>query len=295
MVISGLQIFLHMALNYVLIFGLKMGLVGAAAALTASAWAAAAGYVLYVGNTPIGPQWRIRPPRLDWATRILRVAAPAAGMAVMRVFSLIVFMLALKLLPNGSAAIGGASVAFGIESIMFMPSFGLSNAAGALVGQSLGAQNPDRAERLGWTAAHHAALVTLALVVPIYMAAPWIANFLVAGKPAIAHEATLLLRYLCVTEVFFAYAMVTMGSMQGAGETVRPFWITVVSLWGLRVPLAFVLALPSGQSLFGSLVLPFGLGLGSSGAWLSMAITQGIQGVLSVMAFKQGQWKLKTV
>jgi Na+-driven multidrug efflux pump len=86
-----------------------------------------------------------------------------------------------------------------------------------------------------------------------------------------------------------------MGSMQGAGETTRPFWITLFALWGLRVPLAFICALPTGQPLFGSVVLPFGFGLGSSGAWLSMAITQGIQGVLSMLAFKQGHWKYKTV
>jgi len=81
--------------------------------------------------------------------------------------------------------------------------------------------------------------------------------------------------------VLFAYAMVIVGAMQGAGDTKRPLWISVASLWGIRVPLAWLLAL--------------GFGLGSYGAWISMSLTQGIQGILCLIAFKQGKWKTAQV
>jgi putative MATE family efflux protein len=302
MVISGLQILLHILLNFMLIFptrqilgitlpGAGWGLAGAAAALSISAWCSAIGYVAYAGKTALGVQWRVRLPRPDWITRILRIAIPAATMAVLRVLSLTAFTIALKLVPNGSAAIAAMGIAFAIESIMFMPAFGLSAAAGALVGQSLGMKRPDRAERLGWIASHHGALVTIALAGPIFIAAPNIAHALLDGKMLIEREAVTVLRYLCATEFLFAYSMVLIGAMQGAGDTKRPMWISIVSLWGLRVPLAFVMALKAGQPIGFGLSMPFGMGLGTNGAWMSLAFTQGIQGIMSIVAYRQGTWK----
>jgi Na+-driven multidrug efflux pump len=155
-------------------------------------------------------------------------------MATLRVLSLTTFTIVLAMVPNGSIAIGAMSTAFAIEAVMNMPSFGLSAAAGALVGQSLGMKRPDRAEKLGWIAAHHGALVTLSLAGPIYLLSPTIARILLGDKPDMIVQTITLLRYLCVTEVLFAYAMIVIGAMQGAGDTVRPMWISIFSLWGLR-------------------------------------------------------------
>lgn len=94
-------------------------------------------------------------------------------------------------------------------------------------------------------------------------------------------EVTVLLRWLCVTEVFFAYAMVMIGAMQGAGETKGPMWISIVCLWGIRVPLAYVLAIT--------------LNFGAVGAWISMSLTQGIQGIIAIILFKRGAWKTQKV
>jgi Na+-driven multidrug efflux pump len=87
--------------------------------------------------------------------------------------------------------------------------------------------------------------------------------------------------------------MVLIGAMQGAGDTRRPMWLSVATLWGVRVPLAAVLALP-GISVFGVLTVP-GVDMGADGAWLSMAATQVIQGVAAMWLFKRGDWKLTEV
>lgn len=297
MVISGLQIFTHIALNFILIFppkdflgmalpGANMGLMGAATALSVSAWLSAAIYVLYAGRTRIGKQWNIGLPRPDWMWRIIRIAAPAAVMSVLRVGSLTVFQLVLAKVPDGETAIAAMRTGFAIESIMFMPSFGLSMAASALVGQSLGMKRPDRAEALGWIAGHHAAIVTFVLCIPIYFTAESIAGLMLGDKADVIAQAALLIRYLCVTEIFFAYAMVMIGAMQGAGDTKRPLWLSVVSLWMLRVPFAYYLALPAGNTFLG-----LGLGYGAPGAWLAMTGSQAVQGILSIWLFKLGGWK----
>ncbi|HTQ09129.1 MAG TPA: hypothetical protein VMI31_03575, partial [Fimbriimonadaceae bacterium] len=102
-------------------------------------------------------------------------------------------------------------------------------------------------------------------------------------------------RLLCATEVMFAYGTVLMGAMQGAGDTARPMWISLFAMWGVRVPLALFLALPRGINLTTWLLLPFGAGLGASGAWISVSLTQAIQGALMIWVFKLGGWKLKQV
>jgi putative MATE family efflux protein len=305
MVISGVQIALHMLLNSVLIFpprdfygihfpGANMGLGGAAAALAASAWVSAIAYVLFISRTPLGRQ-TLGLPDPEYALRILRIAIPAALMACMRVFSLTAFTVAIALAPGGSAAIAAMGVAFSIESIMFMPSFGLSTAAGALVGQSLGMKRPDRAEKLAWTSGHYSGLVTLLLAGPVFLAAPIIAETMLGDKTEVIHHAVLLLRYLCATEVFFAYAMVMIGAMQGAGDTKQPMWIAIVCLWGIRVPLAYLLTLHTGQPLFGALAMPWGLGLGPVGAWIAISSTQFLQGIMSMLLFARGTWKTTKV
>ena len=306
MVISGVQILMHILLNFVLIFptrqfagitipGAHLGLVGAGLALSSSAWLASIAYILYAVKTPLGALFSFALPDWGWVVRILRVAIPAATMALLRVFSLTAFTLVLKVIPNGSIAIGSMSSGFAIESVMFMPAFGLSMAAGALVGQSLGMKKPERAERLAWTAAHHGALVTLCLCIPIYFGAQFIAQTLLGDKVQMIAQAVLLLRYLCVTEVFFAYAMVMLGAMQGAGDTKAPMWITAICLWGVRVPFAIIFALPTGFKLAGAIALPIGLGMGASGAWIAMSLTQAMQGVMAVLLFRRGGWKHKKV
>lgn len=293
MIISGIQIVLHISLNFILIFppkhlgggivlpGFDMGLLGAGIALSASAWISALIYLVHVSRTPLGELGLALLPSWAWTKRILRIAMPAAVMATLRVLSLTALTLIIKVVPDGANAIAGLGVSFSLEGIMFMPAFGFSVAAAALVGQSLGMGRPDRAERLGWTASHISAGIVLAIVVPIFVFAEPVALLMTDNKVEIAAQAALLLRYLCVTEVMFAYAMVTIGALQGAGDTVRPMWITVISQWLLRVPLAYVLAIP--------------MAMGATGVWLSFAISQAVQGGLAIGAFKQGAWKLKEV
>ncbi|CAN5612778.1 MATE family efflux transporter [soil metagenome] len=296
MVISGVQILLHITLNCVLIRPpVGWGLNGAATSLAISSLLSSFVYAWYVGKTPLRRVLYFQLPSLEWTRRIVRIAFPAAVMATLRVASFALFTLVLALVPGASNAIAGLSVGTAIESIMFMPAFGLAAAAAALVGQNLGAHNPERAERLGWAATWSSVWVTLTLAVPLFIAAPWAAGVMSGNQTEIVNFGADLLRYLCVTEVLFAVSMVLQGAMQGAGDTVRPMWISLFSLWLLRVPLAYFVALKTGDHLIGSIRMPYGLGLGAHGAWIAISATQAVQGILSIIVFKQGVWKTKRV
>jgi putative MATE family efflux protein len=303
MVISGIQILLHILLNYLLIFssqrigllvvpGAGLGLSGAAWAMVISAWICAGVYLVYVTRTPLGESWRIRLPGWEWSQRIFKIAAPAALMSVVRVTSLFMFFAILRWVPDGKIAVGAVRPGFSIEALAFMPSFGLAIAAGALVGQSLGMKLPERAKELGMTAAHMAGALSFVVAAFLFVFADQLAGALLADQPATAAMTAQYLRYVSSTEVFFGYGMVLIGAMQGAGDTVRPFWITFITMWLIRVPLAAVLALKSVP--LGFVSVP-GLGMGADGCWLTLAITQAIQGAVCIWVWRQGRWQLAKV
>ncbi len=307
MVISGIQIVLHILLNYLLIFGdhpvslfglnfsipgAGWGLDGAAWAMTFSTWISAVGYVFWCGRTPLGIMWQLRFPGMEWTQRIFRLAAPASLMSIVRVTSLLAFMSILKLVPEGNVAIGAIRPGFSIEALAFMPAFGLAIAASALVGQSLGMGDPRRASRLGWMAAHQAGIVSTVVAALLFIFADPVARTVLHDKPEFAKLTADYIRYICATETLFGYAMVLISAMQGAGDTVRPFWITVVCMWLVRVPLAALLSLE--RIPIGSFVIP-GFGMGASGCWLSMAITQAIQGLAAIWLWHRGDWKTARV
>ena len=314
MIISGVQIGLHIVLNFLLMFptravevgtwsvivpGADLGLHGAAYGLTISAWMAAVVYWVWSKRTDIDGG-RLALPDWGWAVRIVRIAFPAALMGVVRVSALMAFTLVLREVPNGSEAIAAMRVGFALESFAFMPAFGLAIAASALVGQSLGMKRPDRAERLAWLAAHHAGAVSAMVALILFFFGGAIAHAILPNQPEVAEIVRYYLLYIAITEVFLGYAMVLIGAMQGAGDTRRPMWITLVSMWLIRVPLAAYFALPLGMLWTIPFVewtvrLPNGWAMGSNGCWLSMCVTQAVSGVLAMVYFKLGAWKHQQV
>jgi putative MATE family efflux protein len=298
MVLSGIQILLHITLNFIFIFpprgnipGLNLGLYGAGLALSTSAWVAAILYIWHVRSTELHVKFSLSLPQKLWFVRIFKIAIPSGAQAVLRTASLTAFTLILSNVPDHEAAIAGMGTAFAVESLMFAQAFGFSAATSALVGQNLGAKNPTRAEHIGWLAATVAFLAAVIISVPVYLLVPSFAPALAGNKAAVVEQIVSLVRLLCLTEPLFCLAMVLIGGMQGAGDTKRPLWIGLFCLWGLRVPLALTLALPTGANVLFGIALPFGLALGSHGAWMAMAGTQGLQGFFAVAAWKVGKWK----
>jgi putative MATE family efflux protein len=290
MILSGGQILLHIALNYFLIFpshdlgfivlpGAGWGLAGAGASMSLSAWASAMVYLVWARRTALRARLTADLPGLEWTQRILRIAIPSGLLSILRVTSLMAFTVILAQTPNGSAAISAMRLGFGIESMAFMPAFGLAIAAGALVGQSLGMKDPARASRLGWLAGHHAAVVSTLVAICLVIFSGPLAHALAGTQKEVADITARYIVFIGSTETFFAYAMVMSGAMQGAGDTRSPMLVTLVTMWFIRVPLAAACA------------LPWGLNMGADGCWLAMSATQTIAGIMAMALFHKGAWK----
>jgi putative MATE family efflux protein len=295
MYVSGAQVVLHIILNYLLIFptrvveingweltipGANMGIAGAGWSIAISAWFAAIVYLPVASKTILGPVWKLQWLALSWVKRVVRIAIPASASALIRIVSMASFMLVLKHTVEGERVYGAVRVGFAMESIAFMPAFGYMIAASALVGQSLGMKDPQRAERLASAAAKQTTYIIAVLSVLFFIFAPWFADIFLRDE--IQHQAaTNYLRIIAITEVLFGIGVVYTGALQGAGDTIRPTIVTLVVQLGLRTPAAWFFAVYLGHN--------------STAAWWVMSITQAISGVLLYWLFKQGKWKDKQV
>jgi putative MATE family efflux protein len=287
------SIAVHASFNWLLIFGNwgfpKMGLAGGALALVLSQAMATALYVIFLRRTPLAEaasartKWRLN---LDWARRIGRIGLPASAQQLIRVGSMIGLQTMLAHTSAGSAAVAALGVGLLSESIAFMPGFGYSIAASAFVGQNLGARKVRRANSGGWIAAGQAVAVMTVMGIVFYLAAEPFAHLFVRhaeGETALTGSQVALtvaltvsyLRIAAFSEPFLGLGMVLTGALQGAGETVSPTAITIVTMIVIRIPLAYFLV-----SKYGPV-----------GVWWAMSLSTVIQGILTADIYRRGKWR----
>jgi len=180
----------------------------------------------------------------------------------------------------GSDAVAGYTC--GIRVILFalLPSWGMSNAAATMVGQALGAKNPERAERAVWRAGFYN-MIFLGVVGLIFILfAPYII-WLFTDEPIPAKYGVDCLRIVSYGFLFYAYGMVLGQSFNGAGDTWTPTIINLFVFWLWEIPLAYVLGVA--------------LGLGPRGVFIAMTIAFSTLAVVSGLVFRRGRWKQKVV
>ncbi len=217
-------------------------------------------------------------PHVGWFGRILNIGWPASVQNLLWTSASAVFLRILAFLPGGEATVAQAALTVGlrIESVAFMPGVAYAMAATPLVGQNLGAGQPGRAEHSAWVATGQAVFVMSSVALVFYFAPWWLARGFTTDM-GVVHLVVRYLRINAISEPFLALGMVMRGALQGAGDTRIPAWITVSTLWFIRLPLAWVLANRFGY--------------GAVGAWTAMCLTTILSGVASMAWFKWGTWR----
>jgi putative MATE family efflux protein len=180
----------------------------------------------------------------------------------------------------GATALAGYTVAIRVILFALLPSWGLSNAAATMVGQSLGAGKPDRAEASVWKAGFYNMLFLGAVGVLFVAFAPLIVAAF-TDDPGVARYAVQALRIVSAGYLFYAYGMVLSNSFNGAGDTSTPTLINIGCFWLLELPLAWTLAIP--------------LGLGPTGVFLAITLAFSALAVVSAVIFRKGWWKRRAV
>jgi putative MATE family efflux protein len=180
----------------------------------------------------------------------------------------------------GAAALAGYTIGIRIVIFVILPSWGLSNAAATLVGQNLGAGNPERAEKAVWrTGLYNMIFLGLVGVFFVLFAKPVVRLF--THDPAVVPLGAACLRIVSYGNLGYAYFMVMMQAFNGAGDTITPTIVNFFGFWLFEIPLAYWLAIP--------------LHMRSNGAFFAIAIAEGAMAVASAILFKQGRWKKKKI
>jgi putative MATE family efflux protein len=180
----------------------------------------------------------------------------------------------------GAAALAGYTIAIRIVIFVILPSWGLSNAAATLVGQNLGAGEPERAEKAVWrTGLYNVIFLGFVGLIFIFFTAPIIRLF--TSDPQVIPLGVACLRIVSYGNLGYAYFMVMMQAFNGAGDTITPTVVNFFGFWLFEIPLAYWLAIP--------------LKMKSNGPFFAIAIAETSMAIASAILFKQGKWKRKKI
>ena len=175
----------------------------------------------------------------------------------------------------GASALAGYTIAIRIVVFAILPAFGMSNAAATLVGQALGARNPDRARRAVWQTGHYAAAFLTALGLVFLVFAPALVDVFTRDA-AVRAYAIDALRVIAAGFPLYGYGMVLVSAFNGAGDTRTPTWLNLAVFWAFEIPAAWLLART--------------FGLGPHGVFLSIALAFSSLAVAAGVVFRRGGW-----
>lgn len=210
----------------------------------------------------------------DIIIRLLKVSAGNVGQFLISTASWL--FLARIIVNFGSAAFAGYQFAIRIIIFTILPSWGMANAAATLVGQNLGAKQPERAEKSVWTAGF-LNMVFLGLIsITFYFVSEPVMGFF-SSNVEVIRFGTQCLRIVAFGYVFYGYGMVIIQALNGAGDSKTPTILNLFGYWLFQIPLAYVMSMK--------------LDFGASGAFWAIAIAESAMAVAAIIIFRQGKWK----
>ncbi len=275
---------INIVLDPLLIFGLgpvpEMGVTGAAMATTIGRGCGVA-YQLWMlmGVTErVRVSWRDLRLSLPVMARLMNVSAGGIGQFIIGTTSWI--FLARLVAVHGSAAVAGYTIGLRIIIFTIMPAWGLSNAAATLVGQNLGAGQPQRAEKSAWMCVRYNVTFMLIIALTFLLFAPYLVAIF-TDDPAVSGYAVMCLRTLSYGYCVYGLGMVLMQGLNGAGDTRTPTMLNFFAFWMLQIPVAWWLSSE--------------LAMGPQGVFLAVPISETFLAAGAVWAFRRGRWKNQLV
>lgn len=271
---------LNIILDPILIFGWwifpELGIKGAALATIIGRGSG----ILFQFYILVGDSSRIKILRshltlqLDIIKNLVRVSIGGIFQWLIATSSWVVLV---KILSSyGSVVVAGYTIAIRIFIFSILPSWGMSNAAATLVGQNLGANKPERAEKSVWAVAGINMIFLGIVGLCFYTFAEFLMQLFTINKEVI-EIGSICLRIISYGYLAYAFGMVVIQAFNGAGDTKTPTIINFFCFWLLEIPLAYLLAKE--------------LGWAQDGVFYSIVISETALGIIGFILFKRGKWK----
>jgi putative MATE family efflux protein len=218
------------------------------------------------------PDWKLIRSLLD-------VAWPAAMQFLIGSGSWIVLA---KLVAETGRSEASAGYLIGIRIVLFfiLPAWGMSNAAATLVGQNLGAGQPERAEQSVLRTAKYNAIFMGTMSLIFLFLSPLIISFF-NKEEAVSKYAISVVKIVSAGFLFYGIGMVMANAFNGAGDTRTPTLINLVGFWFFQIPIAYVMAKT--------------LGWGPYGVFIAIPVAETAISIAAYFIFKRGKWKMRKI
>jgi putative MATE family efflux protein len=265
---------LHIAVAYPLIYGRwgfpALGVKGAAVAV---------GFAEAIGSWYLFSRCRLilrgsKRLRLDLVRTIWQVGAPVSGERIVQQAGILLYTKIV--LIYGTVSYAAHQVGLSIESLSFLPGYGFAIAAATMVGQSIGAGKYTRAKLENWEANRMATFVMSGMGI-VFFFFPYVLLRAFTSDEAVIELGTVFLKIVALLQIPLALTMVLAGSLRGAGDTRFIMIATMVGMWGVRIPIAFVAG--------------YWLTMGVFYVWLAMIADWTLRMVLMLWRYRSERWK----
>lgn len=210
---------------------------------------------------------------------LIKIATPATVQFFFASGSWIILTMIVAY-TGGTTASAGYQIAIRNVVFFILPAWGLSNAAATLVGQNLGAKQPERAAlSVILTAKYNAIFMAGVTLLFLLFAGPIISIF--TPDPEVQKTGTLALQIIGAGYIFYGVGMVLIQALNGAGDTKTPTWINFVGFWLFQIPFA--------------LALSIWFNMGETGAFIAIPVAETLIAIAAYIFFKRGKWKTVVV
>jgi putative MATE family efflux protein len=231
-------------------------------------------YFLFNGKSLVKLAWSALVVDVKIIGNVLKIASGSIFQFLIGSASWI-FLLSL-MSSFGDEVAAGYTIAIRVFIFTLLPSWGLSNAAATLVGQNLGAQQPERAEKSVWQTAFYNSFVMLGCTIILLIFAPLIIDIF-TDDPVVLTSGVQALRYVSIGYVFYGYGMVMANSLNGAGDTYTPTILNIFGFWVFQIPFAYLMAIH--------------FEFGPRGIFFAIVLAETLMAIAAIIIFKRGKWK----
>ena len=266
--------------NYLFIYIMDLGVMGAAigTGLAMLITALLMMYFLLVRSDMLSLKGRPGSfkPKRDTVLTAFKIGAPMGLQHMLMGSAYVVSTLIVA--PLGTVAIAAHSLAITVESLCYMPGFGIAEAATTLVGQGIGAGQRILTHSFARMSVGLGISVMTLMGILMWVFAPQLMAIM-SPIPEVIAEGTRVLRIEAWAEPLFAAAIVCNGVFVGAGDTLKPAIMSLLSMWGVRLTLAWYLSKDYGLK----------------GVWIAMATELTFRGTIFLCRLFYGKWNQKLI
>lgn len=281
MVIVSITVALNLFLDPLFIFGWgpipAMGVSGAAVAsvITQGLSALVGVYVLLDGKYGIKISRKCLIPEFKWVRMLVKIGLPASVEQSTRAMSMGVMIILVT--AFGSEMVASYGIGARILGFIVIPALGFAIATTTLVGQYIGAGSVGKAEQAGMISIKVSFYSLTVVGIILFLLAEPITALFVPGEPEVIRQGALFIKIMAPSFGLLAMQQVINGIFNGAGKTAISMIISIISLWMMRFPIAFVLS--------------HNTSLGVEGIFWSFPISNLLAAIMAFIWFRTGRWK----